>query len=99
MRLPIAFLAILAGAATGFAPQYSLSGGSSSTVVGSKRQLSQLSSTTVEPPCATPDVIPESVTAKALRAATLTGADGETVALGDKMGQGTSIVVFLRHLG
>jgi hypothetical protein len=44
-------------------------------------------------------VIPESVTAKALRSATLTNADGELITLGDKMGKGTSIVVFLRHLG
>jgi len=43
--------------------------------------------------------IPETVTAEALRSAVLTNSDGELVSLGEKMGQGTSIVVFLRHLG
>ena len=51
-------------------------------------------------PCAMPDgVIPEGVTAKALRSALLTNANGELISLNDKMGPGTSIVVFLRHLG
>mmetsp|Transcript_36494 Transcript_36494/g.40302 ORF Transcript_36494/g.40302 Transcript_36494/m.40302 type:complete len:114 (+) Transcript_36494:29-370(+) len=51
-------------------------------------------------PCDTPDgVIPEFVTAQALRSASLTNADGEIVTLGEKMGKGTSIVIFLRHLG
>ena len=57
------------------------------------------STATETPPCATPDVIPESVTANALRSGILTDANGETIKLGDKMGKGTSIVVFLRHLG
>lgn len=52
------------------------------------------------PPCAMPnEVIPDTVTAKALRSAVLTNANGETVRLDDKMGSGTSIVIFLRHLG
>jgi len=55
--------------------------------------LSQLWSAT------TSDIIPESVTGKILRSAVLTDADGELVRLGDRMGEGTSIVVFLRHLG
>eukprot|EP00980_Cylindrotheca_fusiformis_P006208 scaffold1327_cov124-Cylindrotheca_fusiformis.AAC.12 len=50
-------------------------------------------------PCTMPDVVPETVTAKALRSSMLTNADGNVVNLGEKMGQGTSIVVFLRHLG
>jgi len=57
------------------------------------------SATTEESPCATPDIIPASVTAKTLRSAILTDADGELVRLGDRMGEGTAIVVFLRHLG
>jgi hypothetical protein len=52
-----------------------------------------------ESPCATPDIIPPQVTAKALRSAVLTDADGNLVRLGEQMGTGTSIVVFLRHLG
>jgi hypothetical protein len=39
------------------------------------------------------------VTAQTLRKIVVTDADGESVALGELMGQGTSIVVFLRHLG
>jgi hypothetical protein len=63
------------------------------------RLSSSLTSETELSPCATPDIIPESVTTKSLRSAILTNADGEFVNLGDKMGKGTSIVVFLRHLG
>ena len=37
--------------------------------------------------------------AKILRSAVLTNADGEMIRLGDVMGDETSIVVFLRHLG
>lgn len=43
--------------------------------------------------------IPPGVTAQTLRSAVLTNADGESVRLGDQMGQGTSVVVFLRHMG
>jgi hypothetical protein len=52
-------------------------------------------------PCAMPDNVGVSpgVTAKTLRSAVLTNADGESVRLGDKMGPGTSVVIFLRHLG
>ncbi len=66
-------------------------------------RVAMTSSTTKEegpPPCAMPDdVIPEGVTAKALRSALLTNANGEMVRLNEKMGSGTSIVIFLRHLG
>ena len=55
--------------------------------------------TATSAPCATPDIIPEAVTAAALRSATLTDANGQFARLGEKMGKGTSIVVFLRHLG
>ena len=36
---------------------------------------------------------------KILQHLELTAADGTTVTLGSKMGRGTSVVVFLRHLG
>jgi hypothetical protein len=39
------------------------------------------------------------ITAQDLRKITVTNADGKTVTLGEMMGTGTSIVVFLRHLG
>jgi hypothetical protein len=52
-------------------------------------------------PCPMPSniEIPESVTAASLRSAQLTNIDGELINLGDRMGKGTSIVIFLRHLG
>jgi len=51
--------------------------------------------------CDIPDnvVIPESVTAGSLRSAVLTDVNGSQIKLGDKMGRGTSIVIFLRHMG
>ena len=59
------------------------------------------SSTEIAKPCDMPDVtdIPEGVTARALRSAVLTDINGQKIQLGDKMGSGTSIVIFLRHLG
>ena len=59
------------------------------------------SSTETAKPCDMPDVtdIPQGVTAKALRSAVLTDINGQKIQLGDKMGSGTSIVIFLRHLG
>ena len=65
-------------------------------------------------PCDTPseedvqagavDLVSQKGSAQLLRSAMLTNADGEKVQLGDSMGtsddaDGTSIVVFLRHLG
>ena len=43
--------------------------------------------------------VPEDFTAAGLRSAVLTDADGNIVRLGEKMGSGTSVVIFLRHLG
>uniref|UniRef100_A0A7R9VW40 Uncharacterized protein n=1 Tax=Pseudictyota dubia TaxID=2749911 RepID=A0A7R9VW40_9STRA len=45
-----------------------------------------------------PDLVSAPGSADVLRSALLTNADGESVRLGDAMGSGTSIVVFLRHL-
>ena len=74
-----------------------------STLAVTERTTSRLSSSATESdtasPCAMPEVIPESVTAQNLRSAILKNANGEFVNLGEKMGSGTSIVVFLRHLG
>ena len=39
------------------------------------------------------------VKASQIRSAQLTNADGENITLGDKMGKGTSLVIFLRHMG
>jgi len=39
------------------------------------------------------------IPASKLRSAQITNVDGEIVSLGEKIGTGTSIVVFLRHMG
>lgn len=39
------------------------------------------------------------IPASKIRSAQLTTVDGETITLGDKMGSGTSLVMFLRHMG
>lgn len=71
----------------------------------SLRQVSSLAATSTadveqSSPCAGEnEIIPDSVTAQSLRSAVLTNIDGELVRLDEKMGKGTSIVVFLRHLG
>jgi hypothetical protein len=54
--------------------------------------------------CDMPDVDPTDLmsrkgSAQALRTAMLTNAAGEVIPLGQVMGQGSSLVVFLRHLG
>jgi len=41
----------------------------------------------------------ESASADALRSCTLTDVDGNAVSLGERMGNGTAVLVFLRHLG
>lgn len=101
MRLSTAaFAAVMVTTASAFQllPTQTRSNANSSLSQQFKTSVVLQSSTATEP-CATPDVIPESVTAKVLRSATLTDANGELVRLGDKMGKGTSIVIFLRHLG
>ncbi|GAX16615.1 hypothetical protein FisN_7Lh351 [Fistulifera solaris] len=93
MRVAVATaaLAALAVGATAFQPHKS---SSRSVFVPS---TSILASSTVDntndAPCAMPDNVgvPPGVTAKTLRSAVLTNADGESVRLGDKMGPGTSI--------
>jgi len=46
-----------------------------------------------------PDLLSEKGSANKLRSAVLTNAAGDFVRLDDQMGDGTSVVVFLRHLG
>ena len=46
-----------------------------------------------------PDLVSKKGSGKILRSAMLTDVNGEIVRLGDKMGTGTSIVIFLRHMG
>jgi hypothetical protein len=46
-----------------------------------------------------PDLVSQKGSGKLMRDAMLTDVNGDTIKLGDKMGQGTSVVVFLRHMG
>lgn len=58
-----------------------------------------------ETPCdipndvANPDLVSRKGSGKLLRDALLTDVNGDTITLGDKMGPGASVVVFLRHMG
>lgn len=69
------------------------------TRAASKVTVPQASSVVEAAPCDMPDIAPGTVSAKQLKTATVTNADGELVRLGDVMGNGKSVVVFLRHLG
>lgn len=44
------------------------------------------------------DLISQKGSGKLIRSALLSNVDGDIVRLGDEMGQGTSLVIFLRHL-
>lgn len=109
MRLASSVLAAAAFAATAysanaFQPTLSSMGHRTTGTSFEKmtEKMTALSSTATDEasPCAIPnDVIPDSVTARGLRSAVLTNIDGEKVRLDQKMGKGTSIVIFLRHLG
>lgn len=88
-------LVALVAVASAFQPVVRPSNG----VVSSSTSLLMASSSAATP-CDTPDIaIPEGVTANVLRSAVLTNADGESIRLGDKMGSGVSVVIFLRHMG
>jgi len=103
MRLSLSLVvsAAACSAVSGFAPSPS-SFGLSVRVDGSS--VSPLPMTS-EAPCdvpadaINPDLVSQKGSGKLLRSAMLTDADGETIRLGDKMGKGTSVVVYLRHMG
>mmetsp|Transcript_13243 Transcript_13243/g.37786 ORF Transcript_13243/g.37786 Transcript_13243/m.37786 type:complete len:102 (-) Transcript_13243:861-1166(-) len=46
-----------------------------------------------------PDLTSQPGSARLLRSNVVTNADGDFIQLGDSMGTGTSVVVFLRHMG
>lgn len=46
-----------------------------------------------------PSLVNQKGAAELFRSAVLTDADGNKIRLGDKMGEGRSVVIFLRHLG
>ena len=93
--LRAAALVALSALASGFQPA-----AVKSAVTTTSSSVLSLAATTEGTPCDTPDIaIPEGVTANVLRSAVLTNVDGQKVQLGDKMGSGTSIVIFLRHMG
>jgi hypothetical protein len=106
LNLPFVVSAAVCSAVSvsGFAPSSSL--GFAGATLHSSSSVSFLSMTT-EPnaPCdiptdvVNPDLVSQKGSGKLLRSAMLTDADGELISLGSKMGQGTSVVVFLRHMG
>ena len=61
--------------------------------------------TTTSAPCDIPeDVVPEDLvkqkgSASILRSLVLTNVDGDSISLGNLMGKGKSVVIFLRHMG
>ena len=91
--------AILSASAVAFQPSFQNRLLRSKNVSVTTFRLSSATESDASSPCAMPEVIPESVTARDIRSAILTNADGELVNLGEKMGNGKSIVIFLRHLG
>lgn len=48
---------------------------------------------------AAPDLTSQPGSARLLRSNVVTNAEGDFVQLGESMGEGTSVVVFLRHMG
>lgn len=75
--------------------------------VQKKYSSTGITATTESAPCdapletkaAVPDFVSKSDSAEVLRSVLVTGANGNLVPLGDSMGDGRSVVVFLRHLG
>jgi len=107
LSVTLAALALLVPASTAFVPAHprfaTVEAQQNKVVVGSSSALAMSTETT---PCDTPqdvvegaDLVSQKGSAKILRSAVLTNADGKSIQLGDYMGDETSIVVFLRHLG
>lgn len=102
MKASLSLLISLAASAVvrGFAPLPSF--GVRRSVGGSSAVSSLFMST--ETPCdvpsdaVNPDLVVQKGSGKILRSVMLTDINGDTVKLGDKMGE-TSVVVFLRHMG
>lgn len=67
--------------------------------------FSTVPTTTTSAPCDIPeDVVPEDLvkqkgSASILRSLVLTNVDGDSISLGNLMGKGKSVVIFLRHMG
>jgi hypothetical protein len=102
MRLRLSLAIVAAGLAAGsaFVPSSSF-GITVSRSIGSSASLWMAS----EAPCdipegiINPDLVSQKGSGNLLRDVMLTDVDGKIVRLGDKMGGGTSVVIFLRHLG
>ena len=102
------FLSLAATQTWSFAPNLSPAAG-----VARNTLLSPLNAESVEAQdceCASPDdsdaafatkpsLVNQKGSAELFRSAILTDVDGNMVRLGDKMGEGRSVVIFLRHLG
>jgi hypothetical protein len=108
MRLSLSLITALAlsgGASAAFKlPTFGKS--TSVTTVGSPRNMAvqRFMSSEEKAICDMPDVdatdfMSQKGSGNILRSAMLTNAAGELVSLGDSMGTGSSLVIFLRHLG
>ena len=100
LRLSLAIAAAGIAAGSAFIPSPSF-GMTASRSVGNSASLWMAS----EAPCAipegiiNPDLVSQKGSGNLLRDVMLTDVDDNVVRLGDKMGGGTSVVIFLRHLG
>lgn len=105
MRLRLSLAIAAAGLAVGsaFVPSPSF-GITTIRSVGSSASLwmaSEVRGTPCDIPedIVNPDLVSQKGSGNLMRDVMLTDADGKVVRLGDKMGGGTSVVIFLRHLG
>jgi hypothetical protein len=103
MRLQCTNFTLLAvatafGLVSGFAPN------AIQNAVRSNSRERSMSSSETETVCDMPegvevrDLISQKGSGKLIRSAILSDFNGDIVRLGDEMGQGTSLVIFLRHL-
>lgn len=113
MRVPFSIALTMAtcmSAVSGFAPTFGIT--TTSTQTKTKHASFSLAMNEASVPqcdeeeCAIPDDLEEALVpfkqpgmGQLLRSAVLTNADGDFVRLDKAMGQGKSVVVFLRHLG
>jgi hypothetical protein len=105
MRLSLSLITALALSAS-VSAAFQMPKSTSVTTTGSRNNLAvqRFMSSEDKAVCDMPDVdatdfMSQKGSGNILRSAMLTNAAGELVSLGDSMGTGSSLVIFLRHLG
>jgi hypothetical protein len=103
--MKLRLLAVAAAAAT-CATASAFVAPSSNANAGPTRSIGPLHTGQPSAPCdapegveAAPDLTSQPGSARLLRSNVVTNAEGDLVQLGESMGTGTSVVVFLRHMG